>query len=77
MQQRPISLDDDALNLLLQLAQPPELDMREPFFQAVALELSRYQPEAIVSGFIFRIAKPLKREFFIVPKGKNFAVKHG
>jgi hypothetical protein len=34
-------------------------------------------PEAIGSGLIFRIAKPLQREFFTVPKGKDFAAKYG
>jgi hypothetical protein len=74
--QGPISLDDDALNLLLQLAQPLKLEMRDPFLRAVAFELSRYQPEAIGAGLIFRIAKPLQREFFTVPKGKDFAAKY-
>jgi hypothetical protein len=77
LQQRPISLDDDALNLLLQLAQPLELEMRDLFLRVVALELSRYQPEAIGSGLIFRAAKALQREFFTAPKGKDFAAKCG
>jgi hypothetical protein len=77
MQQRSVSFDADALNLLLQFAQPLELEMRDPFLRAVALELSRYQLEAIGSGLIFRIAKPLQREFFIVAKGKDFAAKYG
>jgi hypothetical protein len=77
MQQRPVPLDDDALNLLLQFAQPLELEMRDLFLRAVALELSRYQLEAIGSGLIFRISKALQREFFTVPKGKDFAAKYG
>jgi hypothetical protein len=77
MQQRPVSLDDDALNLLLQFAQPLELEMRDLFLRAVALELSRYQLEAIGSGLIFRISKALQREFFTLPKGKDFAAKYG
>lgn len=44
MEKQPLSLANDALSVLLQLAQPLELEMFDPFLRAVALELARYQP---------------------------------
>jgi hypothetical protein len=38
-------------------------DARDPFLRAVAIELARYQPEAIGPGLINRVGRELQRQF--------------
>ena len=37
--------------------------MRDPFLRAVAIELARYQPEAIGPALINRVGRELQRQF--------------
>jgi hypothetical protein len=60
-----LSLSDDELDIVFNLARPLEPQLRDPFLRAVALELERY--EAIGPGLIFRVGKQLQREFFRPP----------
>jgi hypothetical protein len=57
------SLSDAELDTIMNLAQPLDPLMRDPFLRAVAIELARYEPEAIGVGLINRIGRQLQREF--------------
>ena len=59
----PSALDDQALQVLRQLAQPLEPQLRDPFYRSVLTELANYKPEAIGPGLVARIARPLQYEF--------------
>jgi hypothetical protein len=43
----PLSLSDSELDVLMTLAAPIDPAMRDAYLRAVAIELGRYQPEAI------------------------------
>ena len=58
------SLSDSELDVIMTLAQPIDPAMRDPFLRAVAIELARYQPEAIGPGLINRVGRELQRQFF-------------
>jgi hypothetical protein len=60
---RRLALSDTELDVLMNLAQPLDPAMRDPFLRAVAIELARYQPEAIGPGMINRIGRQLQRQF--------------
>jgi hypothetical protein len=55
------SLSDSELDVIMNLAQPLDPAMRDPFLRAVAAELRRYRPEDIGPGAVFRTAKALQR----------------
>ena len=57
------SLSDSELDVIMTLAQPIDPAMRDPFLGAVAIELARYQPEAIGPGLINRVGRELQRQF--------------
>ena len=57
------SLSDSELDVIMTLAQPIDPAMRDPFLRAVAIELARYQPEAIGPGLINRVGRELQRQF--------------
>lgn len=58
-----LSLSDDELAVLFNLAAPIDPLMRDPFLRAVAVELDRYKPEAIGPGLVSRVGRQLQREF--------------
>jgi hypothetical protein len=62
-----ISLTDDELDVVFDLARPLEPAMRDPFFRRLATELERY-PETGV-GLVFRVGSQLQREFLRPPSG--------
>jgi hypothetical protein len=71
------SLSDSELDVIMNLAQPLDPAMRDPFLRAVAIELRRYQPKDIGPGLIFRTAKALQREFFVAtPPGNSGISKY-
>ena len=57
------SLSNSELDVIMNLAQPLDQAMRDPFLRAVASELARYQPAEIGPGLINRVARPLQRQF--------------
>jgi hypothetical protein len=57
------SLSDSELDVIMTLAQPIDPAMRDPFLRAVAIELARYQPEAIGPGLTNRVGRELQRQF--------------
>jgi hypothetical protein len=59
----PLSFSDDEFDVVLNLAQPLDPAMRDPFLQAVAIELARYPSEAIGPGLVNRVCRQLQREF--------------
>ena len=46
----PLAFSDAELDVIMNLAQPLDPVLRDPFLRAVAIELARYQPEAIGPG---------------------------
>ena len=73
-QPQPLSLSDDALGTLIQLARPLELEMRDPFLRAVASQLAGYKPDAIGPGLVSRIGRQLQREFFVAPAAGSLGI---
>jgi hypothetical protein len=59
----PIAFSDAELDVIMNLAQPLDPAMRDPFLRAVAAELERYPAEAIGVGLVSRTARRLQREF--------------
>jgi hypothetical protein len=57
------SLSDAELDTIMHLAQPIDPTLRDPFLRAVAIELARYEPEAIGVGLVNRVGRQLQREF--------------
>jgi hypothetical protein len=57
------SLSDSELDVIMSLAQPIDPAMRDPFLRAVAIELARYQPEAIGPALINCVGRELQRQF--------------
>jgi hypothetical protein len=73
-----LSLSDDELQIIFDLARPLEPALRDPFLQAVALALAKYPPEALGPGLIARVVRPLQREFLRHPTGRETSlVIHG
>jgi hypothetical protein len=70
------SLSDSGLDVIMNLAQPLDPAMRDPFLRAVATELRRYRPEDIGPGTVFRTAKALQREFLVAPPRGGFIAKY-
>ena len=66
---RPIALSDAELDAILNLAQPLDPAMRDPFLRAVAIELARYQPAELGPGLINRVGRLLQKEFWSPPRG--------
>jgi hypothetical protein len=64
-----LSLSDQELDVLMNLAKPLDPQLRDPFLRSVATELARY-PE-VGPGLIFRIGKQLQREFFRAPSVRD------
>jgi hypothetical protein len=71
------SLSDSELDVIMNLAQPLDPAMRDPFLRAVAAELRRYRPEDIGPGAVFRTAKALQREFFVAPPPGSLGIGKG
>jgi hypothetical protein len=67
-----LSLTDDELDVVFNLARPLEPAMRDPFLRSVAIELERY-PEIGV-GLVFRVGRQLQREFLRPPAAHGPAV---
>ena len=63
----PIAFSDAELDVIMNLAQPLDPAMRDPFLRAVAIELARYQPEAIGPGLINQVGRSLQRQFMTAP----------
>ena len=57
------SLSDSELDVIMNLAQPLDPAMRDPFLRAVAIELGRYQSAEIGPGLINRVGRQLQRQF--------------
>jgi hypothetical protein len=64
-----LSLSDQELDVLMTLAAPLDPAMRDPFLRAVAIELGRYQPEAIGPGLVSRVGRELQRQFVATALG--------
>jgi hypothetical protein len=60
---RPLTLSDAELDVLMNLAQPLDPAMRDPFLRAVAIELARYQSAELGPGLINRVGRLLQRQF--------------
>jgi hypothetical protein len=58
-----LSLSDDELDVLVNLAQPLDPQMRDPFLRACAIELGRHRPEALGPGLVSRVGRELQRQF--------------
>jgi hypothetical protein len=63
----PLSLSDEEQDVLLRLAKPLDVVMRDAFFHACAIELGRYKPEQLGPGLVHRIGRQLQREFLRAP----------
>jgi hypothetical protein len=61
-----LSLSDEELDIVFNLARPLEPALRDSFLRAVASELARY--EALGPGIVFRVGKQLQRDFFRPPQ---------
>ena len=73
-----LSLSDDELSIVFNLARPLEPELRDPFLQAVALALAKYPTEALGPGLVARIARPLQSEFLRPPTGRETSLEiHG
>jgi hypothetical protein len=64
-----LSLSDQELDIVMNLARPLDRDLRDPFLRSVASELERYQE--IGPGLVFRVGKQLQREFLRPPSGHD------
>ena len=53
--------------VIMNLAQPLDPVLRDPFLRAIAIELARYQPEAIGPGLINQVGRSLQRQFLVAP----------
>jgi hypothetical protein len=62
-----LSLSDDELQILFDLARPLEPALRDPFLRACAAALSKY-PE-LGPGLVSRVVRSLQREFLRPPSG--------
>jgi hypothetical protein len=56
-------LDDQAVQVLQELARPLDPPLRNSFLQSVLNDLANYPPEQIGPGLVSRIARPLQQEF--------------
>jgi hypothetical protein len=65
MSQRPIALSDEAMSMLLRLAQPLSPADRGVFLEAVADELRAYS--VIGDGLIMRVAATKQRRYLEAP----------
>jgi hypothetical protein len=66
----PLSFSDDALQVLMRLAEPIDRELRDPFLRAVATELRGHEGEVVDSGLAYRTGRALQREFlpgFVAP----------
>jgi hypothetical protein len=61
------SLSDSELDVIMNLAQPIDPELRDPFLRAVAIELARYPTEAIGPGMLNRVGRELQRQFMGAP----------
>jgi hypothetical protein len=68
-----LSLSDSELDVIMNLAQPIDPELRDPFLRAVADELARYPSDAIGVGLINRVGRGLQRQFLTPSLG---AVPH-
>jgi hypothetical protein len=62
-----LSLSDDELQTIMNLAQPIAPALRDPFLRAVATALGKFPPDALGPGLINRVARPLQKEFLHPP----------
>ena len=71
-----LSLSDRELDVVMALAAPLDVTLRDPFLRAVAIELEKHQ--IIGEGLVFRTAKALQREFLRPPaaNGLGFASEY-
>ena len=67
MSSSPLAFSDAELDVIMTLAQPLDPAMRDPFLRAMAIELARYQPEAIGPGLVNRVGRSLQRQFLVTP----------
>lgn len=58
----PISFSDDAMQVLMRLAEPIDRELRGPFLEAVASELRKHEG-MVDAGLAFRTGRSLQREF--------------
>jgi hypothetical protein len=70
-----LSLSDEELDVVMNLARPLEPQLRDPFLRSVASELERH-PEIGV-GLIFRVGKQLQRDFLRPPSTRDIISKYG
>jgi hypothetical protein len=59
----PLSFSDDAMQVLMRLAEPIDRELRDPFLKAVAIELRSHDGEVVDAGLPFRTGRALQREF--------------
>ena len=60
-----LSLTDDELDVVFDLARPLEPELRYPFFRSLAAELARYPERGV--GLVYRVGSRCQREFLRPP----------
>ena len=63
----PLAFSDAELDVIMNLAQPLDPELRDPFLRAVAIELARYQPADLGPGLVSRVGRSLQRQFLVTP----------
>ena len=66
----PLSLDDEAMEAVMTLAQPLAPSERGAFLRALADALAPYPAETIGPGLIHRVGAPVQRRFMAYPHGR-------
>ena len=64
-----LNLSDSELDVIMNLAQPLDPALRDPFLRSVAIELARYPTDAIGPGLINRVGRGLQRQFLMPSLG--------
>lgn len=70
MTKPPLALTDAELDIVFAAARPLDVDLRDPFLQAVANALM-HERGPIGPGVVHRVCRELQRQFFVPPQNEK------